>query len=453
LDFYAVVAKSAVMIVRGRFRLLSLLLLAFAALGGGAVLAQLETAERGILPIDSSGTLEVTGIKVDTGGKDAQSARLAGWRVAQRLGFKLLWAKAHGRLPSEAPEVPDSTLDGLVSSIVVGEENIGPNRYIATLGVQFDRARAGALLGMGAQQRRSAPMLLIPLTITGGTPTTVELRNPWQRAWAQFRTSQSPIDYVRVSGMGIDPLLVNAAQMRRPGRGWWRNIVDYYGAADILFAEVRVHHAYPGGPVKAHFVARHGPDGAYVGSFDISARNSAGIPAMMELGVSKIDEIFSRALVAGLLVRDSSLDIPEPPPLPEPEEVETAAPTQSPAYAYQVQIQSRAVNVYNFAMAHLKTTAGIEQVDPIVINPTGTSYITVSYHGSAGQLAAALAARGWTTSAAGTVVRMTGGEGAPPPLPSPTPPSQPQPAPAQPQPAPAQPVRPQPTQPTPGARE
>ena len=89
-------------------------------------------------------------------------------------------------------------------------------------------------------------MLLIPITVTGGTATSVELRNPWQRAWAQFRTSQSPIDYVRVSGMGVDPLLVNAAQTKRPGRGWWRNIVDLYGAADILVAEVQLQRLYPG---------------------------------------------------------------------------------------------------------------------------------------------------------------------------------------------------------------
>jgi hypothetical protein len=61
-------------------------------------------------------------------------------------------------------------------------------------------------------QQRSAPMLLIPVTGHGGTVTSVELRNPWQRAWAQFRTSQSAIDYVRVSGLGVDPLLVNAAR-------------------------------------------------------------------------------------------------------------------------------------------------------------------------------------------------------------------------------------------------
>ena len=39
---------------------------------------------------------------------------------------------------------------------------------------------------------------------SGGTATSVELRNAWQRAWAQFRTSQSSIDYVRASGLDVD---------------------------------------------------------------------------------------------------------------------------------------------------------------------------------------------------------------------------------------------------------
>lgn len=432
------------------------LLLALAGLGlSGAVFAQLESADRGILPLDSSGTLEVTGIKVDVGGKDAESARYAGWRIAQRQGFRLLWAKAHGQPPSAAPSLSDSTLDGLVSSIIVQEEDIGPNRYIATLGVQFDRARAGAMIGMGGPQRRSVPMLIVPVWMTAGTPTAVELRNPWQRAWAQFRTSQSPIDYVRPSGLGIDPLLVNAAQIRRPGRGWWRNIVDYYGAADLLFAEVRVHRLYPGGPAIAHFTGRHGPDGELLGSFELTARDSAGMAAMMDEGVRRMDALFASAFEAGMLVRDSSLDIPEPPPLPQEEEVPVPTSQQAPAYAYQVQIAAKSINVYNFAMAHLRTLSGIESVDPIAINPVGTSYVTVNFRGTAAQLAAALAARGWSADAAGTIVRMSGGEGAPPPLPVAPPPARPapaQPAPA-PTPTPAGPAQPQAVQPSIGGRE
>ena len=111
------------------------------------------------------------------GGKDADTARYAGWRLAQRQGFKALWAQTTKRPINQAPNLTDSVLDGLVSSIVVENEQIGPNRYIATLGVLFDRARAAELLGVAGEVRRSAPMLLIPVMISGGTPTSVELRN------------------------------------------------------------------------------------------------------------------------------------------------------------------------------------------------------------------------------------------------------------------------------------
>ena len=122
------------------------------------------------------------------------------------------------RPSDEAPNLPDGTLDQIVSSINVEREQIGPNRYIADLGVQFDRAKAAPFLGVaGGVVERSVPMLLIPVIVSGGTATSVEQRNAWQRAWAQFRTSQSPIDYVRVSGMGADPLLINAAQTESAG--------------------------------------------------------------------------------------------------------------------------------------------------------------------------------------------------------------------------------------------
>jgi hypothetical protein len=404
-------------------RLFSALLLVCALALSGALYAQLESGERGLLPLDSSGTLEISGIHVDVGGKDAASARYAGWRLAQREGFRALWANTHRRPRSEAPNLSDSTLDGLVSSIIVEREQIGPNRYIADLGILFDRARAGEMLGVGGERRTSAPMLLIPITVTGGTATSVELRNAWQRAWAQFRTSQSTVDYVRVSGLSVDPLLVNAAQTDRPGRAWWRNLVDLYGAADILVAEVMVHRLYPGGPARARFIGRHGPDNEIIGGFSLAAPNSEAIPAMMAEGVRRMDELFALAHASGRLVRDPTLDIPEPPPLPEEELEEEDKPVssaQAPT-AYQVQIAANNVNTYNFAMAHLRTLAGIEQLIPQSINPSGTSYVLVSYRGSASALAAALRARGWSADFGGTIVRMSGGAGPPPPVPQPPP--------------------------------
>src|SRR6476661_1676163 len=317
-------------------------LLIAATLGvSGVIYAQLETSDRGILPLDSSNTLEIGGIHVDVGGADAQSARYAGWRIAQRQGFKLLWAKMHNSPVNQAPSLPDGTLDQIVSSINVEREQIGPNRYIADLGVLFDRARAAQYLGVeGGEIQRSSPMLLIPVTVTAGTATSVELRNAWQRAWAQFRTSQSPIDYVRVSGMGSDPLLINASQTRRPGRGWWRNLLEMYGAADILTAEVQLQRLYPGGPARARFIGRHGPDNEIVGGFTLTAPNSDGIAAMMAQGTQRMDALFAQALAAGRLTRDSSLDIPPPPILPALVEAKPIA-TVSAINSFQIQVSGK----------------------------------------------------------------------------------------------------------------
>jgi len=396
-----------------------MMLVAAAAVGGG-LYAQLETTDRGILPLDSSNTLEIGGIHVDVGGADSQSARYAGWRIAQRLGFKALWAKMH-RLPiAQAPNLPDGTLDQIVSSINVEHEQIGPNRYIADLGVLFDRSRAAQFLGLegGTQVQRSVPMLLIPVTVSAGTATSVELRNAWQRAWAQFRTSQSPIDYVRVSGMGADPLLINASQAVRPGRGWWRNLLEMYGAADILIAEVQLQRLYPGGPARARFIARHGPDNEIVGGFTLTAQNSDGIAAMMAEGSQRMDALYAGALASGRLTRDSSLDLPPPPVMPQLAEAKPVAPV-SLVNSFQIQVIGKNVNFYNFAMAHLRTIAGVESATPQQINPGGTSYILVTYKGDISQLAAALTGRGWIVETAGTVVKIRSDADKPPALPPP----------------------------------
>ena len=402
-----------------RRRFVAPLLVLIAALGLSAVIyAQLESGDRGILPISSSGTLEIGGIHVDVGGADAQSARYAGWRIAQRQGFKLLWAKTHNASANEAPSLPDGTLDQIVSSINVEREQIGPNRYIADLGVLFDRARAAAFLGVeGGQVQRSVPMLLIPVLISGGAATTVELRNAWQRAWAQFRTSQSPIDYVRVSGMGADPLLINAAQSTRPGRGWWRSLLEMYGAADVLVAEVQLQRLYPGGPARGRFIARHGPDNEIVGGFTLTAANGDAIPAMLAEGAQRIDQIYAQALAAGRLTRDSSLNLPPPPLLPALPEVKSAP--VSEFNSYQIQVSGKNVNFYNFAMAHLRTLPGVQSATPQQINPGGTSYVLVQYRGDISQLAAALSGRGWVVDFAGTVVRLRSNSDKPPALPPP----------------------------------
>ena len=69
---------------------------------------------------------------------------------------------AAGGVPS------DSALDAMVTGIVIENEQIGPNRYIARLGVRFSRGKIGGILGVGGEGTRSQPMVLIPIQWSGG---------------------------------------------------------------------------------------------------------------------------------------------------------------------------------------------------------------------------------------------------------------------------------------------
>jgi hypothetical protein len=282
--------------------------LPLALIGGGIVVAQIEGPKRGIAPIASTGDFEVTGVSVNITGKNAFEARQKGWEEAQRLAWAALWRKTHG---SAGSTLSDSTLDGIVSAIVVQEEQIGPRRYVAKLGVLFDRARAGQLLGVSGVQRRSAPLLLLPITHNAGAPTLFEQRTSWQRSWAKYRTADSTIDYVRPSGAGGESLLLNAGQIDRRSRIWWRTILDQFGAADVIIPIARIERQWPGGPVIGRFSARYGPDNKFLGSFTLRTASSAGIPAMMDQAVVRMDQLFRTALAAGRLRADASLVLEE----------------------------------------------------------------------------------------------------------------------------------------------
>jgi hypothetical protein len=266
--------------------------------------AQIEGPKRGIAPIASNGDFEVLDIEVNTTGKDPDEARRAGWEEAQRLGWIKLWEQTHG---SKGSSLSDGTLDGLVSAIIVQEEQIGPKRYIARLGVSFDRARAGQLLGIRGIGRKSAPLLVIPIMHSGGASYVFERQTPWQAAWAKFRTADSRIDYVRPSGAGGESLLLNAGQMDRRSRNWWRVILDQFGAADVIYPIVRLERQYPGGPLVGHFSARYGPENRFLGSFTLRAASSKEIPKMMAEGVIKMDEMLQQGFAAGRLRAEASL--------------------------------------------------------------------------------------------------------------------------------------------------
>ncbi len=393
-----------------------------AALGLGAVVyAQIDGGDRGVAPLDSSGSFEVTGIDVDVAAKSAQAARLGGWRLAQRKGWQMLWAKMHGG-SGGAPGLSDSALDSIVAGIVVDDEQIGPNRYVAKLGVLFDRARAGQILGVSGNVSRSAPLLVIPIQWSGGTAQGFESKTEWQKAWARFRAGSSPIDYVRPSGTGPDPLLLNYGQTLRPGRLWWRSLLDQYGAADVLVPQVRLERLYPGGPVIGHFVARFGPDSREIASFALRVNSSDAIPAMFDEAVKRMDSAYAGALAVGMLRPDPSLIFEEPIdpadlianenetlPVEGPGDVveNGSAPiATSTESTYTVQFDTPDVGSVTSTESSVRGVPGVKSLDTTSLALGGISVMRVTFDGEIGALRLALSARGFRVEEGGGTLRI-----------------------------------------------
>ncbi|PZQ22868.1 MAG: hypothetical protein DI569_06385 [Sphingopyxis macrogoltabida] len=401
-----------------RWRWAALFALFFAVLIVGIVQGQVSRGDRGITPINSSGDFLASGISVDVTGDSADDARTKGWREAQRQGWAQLYRRLNG---SDAPALNDSVLDGIVTAIVVEHEQIGPRRYVARLGVQFDRVRAGQILGVSGRTLRSPPLLVIPVYSIDGIQQVFEQRSAWQRAWAEYNTGQSAIDYVRTAGTGADTLLLNAGQTGRRGRVWWRVILDQYGAADVLIPIARVEYSYPGGPVTGHFAARFGPDNKLIDSFTMTAPSAAAIPDMMEKAVARVDRIYIDALAAGTLRTDTYLVLEKPVEkvdLPEetigegdvlPSETDTSVPTAAPTgtQSFTVQYNSPDVESVSATERTIAGIAGVQSASTTSLALGGTSVMRVTFRGDIAALRAALAARGYTVQEGGGQLRIS----------------------------------------------
>ncbi len=389
----------------------------FGALTVG-VFAQLEGGDRGVAPLDSASSFEVSGITIDESGDTAQEARLKGWREAQRKGWAMLWQKMHG---SAGPMLSDGALDSMIEAVVVEDEQISEHRYVARLGILFDRVRSSEVLGVTGTVVRSPPLLVIPVMWSGGTAQVFETRTEWQKAWARFRAGSSPINYVRPSGTGVDPLLLNAAQTDRRGRTWWRLLLDQYGAADVVIPQVRLEHLWPGGPVVGHFTARYGPENKILGSFDLRVENSAAIPKLLDAGVQRLDSLYTGALNTGQLRPDRSLVV-ETPVTPEDigNTVETptlaneifgnaAEPAEAPKQQQQFTIQfvtPDAAAVASIESA-IKRVPGVKSSNTSSIAVGGTSVMSVDFAGDIAMLKIGLAARGFRVEEVGSVLRIS----------------------------------------------
>ena len=401
---------------------------ALALLAAGAALwAQVE-GDRGIAPIASSGDIDVGGIEVDVRGDNAEDAREKGWREAQRKA----WEKLGG------PDIPDGQLQGLVVAVVIEHESIGPRRYVARLGVTFDRGRAGALLGASGRGPNSAPMLLVPVTRSAGTYMVYEARNPWQRAWAEYQTGSSRINYVRPSGAGGDSLLITYGQTNRRSRTWWRNVLDQFSASDVLVPIAHLDYKWPGGPIEGRFTARYGPDNTYLGSFTMTAESPEQLQPMLDQAVLRMNTIFERAYAEGKLRPDPTLDLgtveadsalqrlielgrsaqardqaeaaAREAALTDglaPTNGATPPPGAAQVASYLVQFATPDAGAFDASISAVRAAPGVRSAAVTSTAIGGHSVMSVGFAGSIEQLTEALRARGFTVRQSGNVISIS----------------------------------------------
>ena len=391
--------------------------LAFA--GGSALIAQID-GDRGIAPLVNSEDIQVNGIKVDVSDKTGADARLKAWKEAE----KEAWKKLGG------PDMPVESIDAMVSSVVIEHEQIGPHRYIASLGVIFDKAKAGQFVGGDGATVRSAPLLVIPVLYSGGVRQVFEVRGPWQRAWAEFQAAQSTIDYVRPAGAGGESLILTAGQPGRRSRLWWRNVLNQFDAADVIVPVARLERQWPGGPVKGTFTARYGPDNKFLSSFEMTAASEEQLPEMLDKAVQRIDGIYRGALDQGLLQPDPTITagrltldrafaelrdklMPQGAPPPElltPQPIPGAASESVAAGQVEtvtVQFATPDAGAVDAALAAVRGVPGVSGAATVSLAIGGTSVMRVSATGGAERLAAALKAQGWNVSVSGSTLRIS----------------------------------------------
>jgi len=414
---------------RSRFFHASALAAALALAGGaGIVAAQSDDGDKIDMnePIDASGSYQVDNVEVDVSGADAEAARLAGWKLAQRKAYQMLSQKygGGGGVPA------DSVLDSMVTGIVIQNEQIGPNRYIAKLGVLFSRARLGGLMGAVGDVSRSAPMLLIPIQWSGGSAVAFEQKTAWADAWQRFRAGDSSVDYVRPTGVGADSLLANEGQASRRDRGWWRSVLDQYAAADVLVPSVTLYRQWPGGPVVGVFEARHGPDNELLARFALRVDSEAGVPALLDAGVKRIDAVYQDGLRGGGLGVDPSLAYIPPPQAtptatPTPTDTPTGEATTADATtpvaggaAVTIQFDTPNAGSVSTIEGAVRGVPGVSGANTTSMAIGGVSVMRLNYSGDPAALASALEARGFQVGRSGTTLRIRRPSLPPPSVPS-----------------------------------
>jgi len=347
------------------------------------------------------GAYKIGGVAVDVVAANPVAARAAAYRLAERRAWPQLWARITGNPATAAPRLADGAIEALVAGVEIEREQFSLTRYIGRLAIVFDRDRASGVLG--GEGGQAPPMLLLPVQIDGaGIRTVYQTRTPWAAAWARFRDGASALDYVVPAASAGDNVVLTSFQARRHDRTLWRSVLARFKVADVLTAEVKLDRAWPGGPVAATAIARHGPDAVELGRLTLRTASPAGVEAMLDEAVRQVDAIYLRALQGGQLQVEKGLTFELAPVVGSAPLIGEAA-TVSMAGS-DADVVTPDAKAWAATEAELKAVPGVTGVTLAHLVLGGTSHIVIRYDTSAAALAYALDQRGWRLAPAPTGV-------------------------------------------------
>jgi hypothetical protein len=165
-----------------------------------------------------------------------------------------------------------------------------------------------------------------------------------------------------------------------------------FDTVDVLLAEAQVTRRFPGGPVRALFIARHGPDGEELGRFALSIRSEEAMPQLMADGVRRIDALYAAALRAGRLRAEADLAIDMAPLVQDAPVIGEAPPLDGTVLTIAVITPDPA----SLAVAErlLRSLSNDVVVQQLALG--GTSRLQIVTPGGEPALREALAPRGWS---------------------------------------------------------
>ena len=207
-------------------------------------LAILVVGTIGVLPAQAQEIFTVEGVRVDATAGTAAAARKAALasghiKAMQRLLQRIVLAEDVGLLPPlTANEVAE-----FVRNFQVSNERTSSVRYLATLTFQFAPGPVRDYLrerGVRFAERRSNPVLLLPVFGAAGEAVLWEDPNPWRDVWATRDNAAGLVPIAVPLGDLNDVVAVASRDALNPDNPRLQPLAQRYGAEDVLVSQALI---------------------------------------------------------------------------------------------------------------------------------------------------------------------------------------------------------------------